>query len=73
MDPVKDAFAKAVQDAVDKLVRAGMPDVFFAYTGTGITPAGFTFDRSTKLISTVRFNQDGRGPRYFEVIVKERY
>jgi hypothetical protein len=73
MDPVKEAFAKAVQDAVEKLVGGGMPSVFFAYRGTGITSAGFEFTPNTRLVSTVRLKQDGgRGPRYFEVIVKER-
>ena len=69
MDPVKRAFAETIQELVQRQVRgSGLPKVEEEYSES----ISLEFQRVTVLNCRVRINQGPyKGPRYFDVIVRE--
>lgn len=69
MDSVKQAFVDSVLEAVEGLVNQGLPKVADEYTEV----VRFEYNKVGNLTGVVRVGQGpGRGPRYFEVAIRER-
>jgi hypothetical protein len=77
MDRLKQSFAADIQDLVRKAVEdkdTAAPDGLPRLSEELTEVVSIEFQKVSDLIGVVRINGvSGRGPRYFEVIVKERY
>lgn len=77
MDSIKAAFAADIQELVKKAVEdkdTAVPDGFPRLSDQFTDVVAIEYQRISDLVGVVRINGvSGRGPRYFEVIVKERY
>jgi hypothetical protein len=70
MDGVKKEFAALVQEAVRKLLEGDMSSLEDQYDEV----VSFEFQKVSDLNCRVRINQGPyKGPRYFDVYVKEHY
>jgi len=70
MDGVKKEFAALVQEAVRKMLEGDMSSIEDQYS----IVVSFEFQKVSDLNCRVRINQGPyKGPRYFDVYVKEHY